>query len=83
MHRQFSPKTKEIYFVFAIIIIFLIGFVLGSYFDSKLCSEHISFRGKYIEDCFYQRGVYENLCGDYENLIENEDLQVCINACYS
>jgi hypothetical protein len=60
----------------------MIGFVLGGYFAVEVADRHKTFMVEEMEKCHYERGVYMDLCGDVEYLIENEDYQECINECY-
>lgn len=78
-----KPKHKEHYFLFTFFIIFLIGFVLGAYFSTEVAKSQSNFREEYIEKCYYENGVYQDLCGHFETLTEDLDLQECINMCYS
>ena len=74
-------KTKEMYFIFGLIIIIMAAFFLGRYFTLSTCLEKEVFKADQIEKCNYDREVYYEICGDVNHLMDNEQMQSCIMEC--
>ena len=77
-----KARAKETYFVFGIIIVFLLGFIIGGYLTSDACQKHSRDTISYLEECNYDRMAYLDICGEINYLIDNKDIQNCINTCH-
>jgi len=78
-----KDRNKEMYFVFSLCIIFLMGLILGGYLSVEVQNSHQSFLEDNIEECNHERLVYQEVCGYADYLIENEDVQECYLECRS